>query len=98
MNTFENLSSSNASPSESLIDFPCHFPIKVVGKSLHDFESMVVDIASKHAPLSPDAVKTRPSRNGNYLAVTVTVHVHTKSQIDLIYQELTECGRVLWAL
>ena len=98
MNISENLSSSKAPSSESLIDFPCHFPIKVIGKGLHDFESVVVDIASKHATLSPDLVKTRPSRNGNYLAVTVTVYVHTKSQIDTIYQELTECERVLWAL
>jgi len=98
MNISENLSSPKTPSSESLIDFPCHFAIKVIGKSLHDFESLVVDIASKHAPLLSDSVKTRPSRNGNYLAVTVTVHVHAKSQIDIIYQELTECEQVLWAL
>ncbi len=98
MNTSENLSSPKIPSSESLIDFPCHFSIKVVGKGLHDFESVVVDIASKHAPLSPETVKTRASRSGNYLAVTVTVYVQTKSQINFIYQDLTECKRVLWAL
>ena len=59
---------------ESLIEFPCAFPIKAMGLAADDFDTLVVSLVRLHATdLSEGAVKTKASANGKYLSVTVTV-------------------------
>ena len=49
----------------SLLEFPCRFPIKAMGRSSEDFESVVKDIVLAHAELWPDeALRVVPSREG----------------------------------
>lgn len=87
------------SEEESLIEFPCDFPIKVMGRAADDFEAVVVEIVRRHAPdLGEGAVQVRDSKAGNYLAVTVTVRATSRSQLDNIYLELTAHQQVLMAL
>jgi len=84
---------------QSPLKFPCRFPIKAVGRAERDFEGQVVAIIRRHAPdLGEGAVRTRPSRAGSYLSVTVEVRATSRSQLDAIYQELTDCDDVLMAL
>ncbi len=79
--------------------FPCRFPIKAMGLAGSDFDLLVADIVRRHAPdLAEDAVKTRPSRGGKYLAVTVTIEATSRGQLDAIYQDLTGHERVVIAL
>lgn len=74
---------------ETLLKFPCQFPIKVMGNNHADFENEVVMIAREHDPkLGEGAVKSKPSRTGKYLAVTVTITAISKSQIDTLYRAL----------
>lgn len=87
------------SKQDTLLEFPCHFPIKAMGLSDQHFESLVVSLVRKHAPeLGEDAVKTVDSKGGKYLSVTVTVHATSREQLDDIYRELTACEQVLMAL
>ena len=59
---------------ESVIEFPCHFPIKAMGLNSAEFEAQVVTLVRKHCPdLSETAVASRDSKGGKYLSVTVTV-------------------------
>ncbi len=84
---------------ESLLTFPCQFPIKVMGKSNLEFDLLVIDIVRRHIPdLHENAVKTRPSKGANYTAVTVTITATSKAQIDAIYLDLTSHPQVLMAL
>lgn len=84
---------------ESPLKFPCDFPIKAMGKAGDDFDSLVVGLVRKHSPgLTEGAVKTRFSRGGKYISVTVTVRAHSREQLDAIYMELTGHDRVLVAL
>ncbi|MBM4207513.1 MAG: DUF493 domain-containing protein [Gammaproteobacteria bacterium] len=84
---------------ESLLQFPCQFPIKVMGKSNLEFDLLVIDIIRRHVPeLNERTVSTRPSKDGNYLAVTVTIQAQSKQQLDAIYQDLTGHPHVLMAL
>ncbi len=84
---------------ETLLTFPCKFPIKVMGRSNLEFDLLVIDIVRRHVPdLFEQAVTTRPSKDGNYLAVTVIVEASSKQQLDAIYQELTSHPQVLIAL
>lgn len=85
--------------SESLLKFPCEFPIKAMGPGHEGFEDLVAGIVRRHAPnLGENAVTTRPSKGGKYLAVTVTIRAESRAQLDAIYQDLTACPEVLVAL
>jgi putative lipoic acid-binding regulatory protein len=84
---------------ESPLKFPCKFPIKAMGRADADFDSLVVGLIRKYSPdLMEGAVKTRLSRGGNYVSVTVTIHARSRTQLDAIYSELTGHERVLVAL
>lgn len=79
--------------------FPCNFPIKAMGLAEPDFDSLVVEIVRRHAPdVHEGAVKSRPSSNGKYLAVTVTIEASSMAQLDAIYQDLTDHKKVLMRL
>lgn len=84
---------------ETLMEFPCSFPIKAMGEVADDFDSLIVSIIRKHVDdLSEGAVKTRSSRGGRYLSVTVVVEAKSKQQLDNIYMDLTAHERVIMAL
>lgn len=81
------------------MNFPCIFPIKVMGANQDDFERLVIEIIQKHASISPDqTVTTRLSRNGRFLSVTVHVSAESQEQLDAIYRELSAHEKVLMML
>lgn len=82
---------------ETLLEFPCQFPIKAMGKADLEMDILVVEIIRRHAP-EIGAVTTRPSKDGVYLAVTVIIEASSKPQLDAIYQDLTDHPHVLVAL
>jgi putative lipoic acid-binding regulatory protein len=84
---------------ETLLEFPCQFPIKVMGRSNPDFGSVVIEIVSRHVQdLFEQAVTIKPSKDGNYLSVTVIVQANSKQQLDSIYQDLSGHPQVLMTL
>ena len=84
---------------ESLLKFPCDFPIKAMGKAEDDFDALVVSLIRKHSPdLFEGAIKSRASKGGQYLSVTVTIRAESQQQLDNIYMDLTAEKRVLMAL
>ncbi len=84
---------------ETLLDFPCRFPVKAMGRDTDDFEATVVGIVRRHAPdLSEGAVTLRPSRGGRFVSVTVTITATSRAQLDAIYSDLTDHDQVLMAL
>lgn len=88
-----------STPEESVMEFPCEFPIKAMGKTTDDFDALVVSIVRRHAPEFADStVKTRLSRNGQYISVTVNIQAKSREQLDNIYMDLTANERILMAL
>ncbi len=84
---------------ETPLKFPCTFPVKAMGEADEDFDGLVVSLVRRHSPdLAEGAVRTRLSRNGNYMSVTVTVEAQSREQLDAIYTDLTAHDRVLMAL
>jgi len=84
---------------ESLIDFPCRFPIKAMGRDQLEFEAHVLQIISTHVnDITADDVSIRPSKNGNFLSVTVTVDAQNQEHLDRIYRTLTASKQVLYVL
>lgn len=84
---------------QSLLKFPCDFSIKAFGVASDEFESSVITIIRKHvAELRENALRTRLSKDGKYLAITITIHVNSREQLDNIYRELSAHPLVLMAL
>lgn len=81
------------------IEFPCVFPIKVMGNNHIDFEAAVAEIVRRHAPdLGEGAITSRSSKGGKYLAITVTIKATSKNQLDNIYRELSAHELVIMAI
>jgi uncharacterized protein len=80
---------------ESPLQFPCDFPLKVMGRRSDDFRSIVLGIVQKHAgPIAPANIEERPSKDGNYLSLTLTFAAQSREQLDALYRELTSCESV----
>lgn len=74
----------------SLLEFPCDFPIKVMGEARDDFAQAVITVVRTHAPdFDAAAVETRASGKGNYLAVTCIVRATSREQLDDLYRDLS---------
>ncbi len=84
---------------ETVMEFPCDFPIKMMGKDSPEFVATARSLVERHAgPVDDGAVQTAQSRNGNFVSVTVTISASSRQQLDDIYQDLTEHDDVLMAL
>lgn len=87
------------SDQETLLEFPCQFPIKAMGVSSDQFDITVIEIVRRHvADIKEGAVTSRPSKGGKYTAVTVVIEATSRKQLDAIYQDLTDHPDVLMAL
>ena len=75
---------------DTLIDFPCDFPIKIIGIVNEEFTSIIVGIIQKHLPkFDANKIEMRGSSGGKYISLTCTVHVVSKNQLDELYRELS---------
>jgi putative lipoic acid-binding regulatory protein len=86
-------------PEDTLLEFPCRFPIKIMGAATDEFRSLAVGIITRHfgEPAASD-IEERPSSGGRYLGITITVRAESKAQLDAVYADLTSCRQVLVAL
>lgn len=84
---------------DTLFQFPCEFPLKVMGRQSADFRSLVLGIVQKHTgPIDSTKIEERPSKDGSYLSLTCTFEAQSREQLDALYRELTSCERVLVVL
>jgi uncharacterized protein len=75
---------------ESLFEFPCDFPIKVMGKAHPDFADTIVNVVRQFdANFDATRMEKRPSSGGNYVGLTVTVRAVSREHLDDIYRALT---------
>ena len=76
--------------SESLIEFPCHFPIKVIGEAHQDFIQIITRLIKEHIHDFIDKeIESRISSEGKFISLTCTIYVTSKQQLDLIYKDLS---------
>jgi putative lipoic acid-binding regulatory protein len=75
---------------ETLLEFPCDFPLKIMGASDPGFAQAIADVVLRHAPeFDVATMEMRPSKAGNYLSLTCTVRAVSQAQLDALYRELT---------
>lgn len=85
--------------SNTPLEFPCEFPLKVMGRDEKGFRdhvlALVMEQAGEKAVVS---VRDRESRGGRFISLTVTVRAQNRPQLDAIYRELHASPRVLMTL
>lgn len=75
---------------ESLLTFPCAFPLKVVGLNSDGFPGQVEEIVRRHVPdFDPSGLTARPSSGGRYLALSFVIQAVSQDQLDALYRELS---------
>ena len=73
----------------SLLEFPCTFPIKIMGRTRDGVAQAVAEIVCRHAPdFDPAALEMRTSSAGNYLSLTATINATSRAQLDDVYRDL----------
>lgn len=86
-------------PEQSLIEYPCPFPIKVMGPHLEDFVESVVALIVQHDPtFDIQSLERRASSTGKYVGLTLTVNATSREQLDNIYRAMTSHPSVKYVL
>lgn len=89
----------NDKPEPPKIEFPCDYPIKVVGDAAPDYKQFVLEVVKRHAPdVDEERVTMRLSGQNNYYALTVYIRATGESQLQAIFEELKISGRVKMVL
>lgn len=85
--------------SDGLLEFPCDFPIKVMGKDSRSFRRTSLSIIEEHVgALANDDVSERQSKDGNFVALTYNLTIDNREQLDRIYSALSNHDDVLVVL
>ncbi len=84
---------------ETLLDFPCDFPIKVMGRMEPGFAQDVVTIVKRFAPdFDESTIAMRPSRKKSYISLTCIIKATSRTQLDDLYRELCDHPQVVMVL
>ena len=85
--------------SESLLQFPTDYPVKVVGRASDTLRPRIDAIVLKHAPdLDVSRTSERLSANGNFLSISYTIRAVSAEQVKALASELSACDAVLVVL
>lgn len=81
------------------IEFPCEYPIKVLGRRTASFEPVVIAVFERHAPgFDESAIVARDSRKGTFVSLTVTITATGKDQLEALHRDLMATGLVQMVL
>jgi len=80
-------------PADDLFDFPCDFPIKIMGKNEAQLKAHIAQVTEAQS-VETLGLTQRASSKGNYLALTLTVRAHSRAQLDALYQAIGESADV----
>jgi len=86
-------------PDQSLIEYPCDFPLKILGNTQPGFAQAILGVVKQHAPDFDDASLTmKTSKKGKYLSVTCVIRATSREQLDALYQALCDHPMVVMVL
>ena len=77
------------------IEFPCLYPIKVIGHAVETFRAQVLEAIERHTgAIDPKLIQFKPSKHSNYLSITVTIAATGEPQLQSIFSDLKEIESV----
>lgn len=84
---------------DSLIDYPSDFPLKIFGQQNAGFAQAVLEVVTKHDPTFVAAsMEMRASKTARYVSLTCTITATSREQLDAVYQELCDHPMVVMVL
>ena len=79
-----------AEQKETLLEFPCAFPLKIMGLAGDALAQTVLEIVQRHAPnFDGGTMEMRASSGGKYVSLTCTINATSKAQLDALYHDLS---------
>ncbi|MCF6300984.1 MAG: DUF493 domain-containing protein [Proteobacteria bacterium] len=80
-------------------EFPCEYPIKIMGLNTVEFYQQIVNAVKVHVPeVSTHSIKTRTSSSAKYQSITILVYARSKQHLIDIYQDIKTIDGVKWTL
>lgn len=71
------------------IEFPCSYPIKVIGVAVGTFEIDAITTVERHTgKIDPELITTNPSKSNNYISVRITITAMGVEQLENIFEDL----------
>ena len=71
------------------IEFPCDYPIKILGDAHEAFTELVISAIKTHAPdVDETKVTLKQSSKGRFVSVTVIIRATGPEQIEALFSEL----------
>ncbi len=86
-------------PTPPKIQFPCAYPIKVMGYACQEFRDHVVAVMAKHDDgFNHSETRVRDSRNGKFQSMTVVITARGEAHLQAIFADLKSCAQVQMVL
>lgn len=77
------------------IEFPCDYPIKVLGRSSEAFRGIILDVFERHAPGFDQAgIQVKDSAKGTFTSLTITITATGEDQLQALHEDLMATGHV----
>jgi len=84
---------------DSLLEYPCEFPLKIFGLQQEGFVTAVLEVVNKHDPgYIASSMEMRASKNARYISLTCTVRATSREQLDALYQDLCDHPSIVMVL
>lgn len=81
------------------IEFPCDYPIKVLGEAHPELHAHIFQVMDTHAPgFDRTKITIRDSSKGRWQSMTLVITATGKPQLDVIFAELKTSSRVKMVL
>jgi putative lipoic acid-binding regulatory protein len=82
-----------------IVEYPCDFPIKILGHTRAGFAQAILEVVRRHAPeFDGAAMEMRSSKRGKYLSLTCVIRARSREQLDGLYRELCDHPMVVMVL
>ena len=77
------------------IEFPCDYPIKVLGRSSEAFRGIILGVFERHAPGFDQAgIQVKDSAKGTFTSLTITITATGEDQLQALHEDLMATGHV----
>jgi putative lipoic acid-binding regulatory protein len=81
------------------IEFPCDYPIKIIGRASDDFDARIISIINKHQEKPFEGhLASKSSKENNYQSFTLTIRATSAEQLEALFQDLKKDQDVLMVL
>ena len=73
----------------AILEFPCCYPLRIIGFTDKDLPSRVSSIIKRHSPaFTSSNLEIRESRSSRFMSVRVSLQAQSASQVESICEDL----------